>query len=106
MTSTISHLEAALAQKRIKIDEVDTAILDALSKRGDLALEVLEIKMKLNAPIYNQVREEAVISRAVGAYKGPLPAESVRKIFEVIMEEHRNLQIARQSEAASLDDAA
>jgi chorismate mutase len=106
MTSITHDLEAALTLIRTEIDKVDAAILDALAKRGELALEVLDVKMEFNAPIYNQSREEAVISRAVAAYKGPLPPESLRKIFQVIMEEHRNLQITRQLDVVPLDDAA
>ncbi|MFX0090956.1 MAG: chorismate mutase [Candidatus Hodarchaeota archaeon] len=78
---------------RCKITEIDLQIIDLLSKRMSLAPTLVMCKKKHNIAIFQPEREKQIHSRywksAVGKKINP---ELVRKIFELIITEMRNLQ--------------
>ena len=70
---------------RIKIDEIDTQLLDLLSARADLVHEVGVIKKKEGLQIYAPDREEALLQSLSQKNKGRLPEKSIRAIYREIM---------------------
>ncbi|WP_446469632.1 bifunctional chorismate mutase/prephenate dehydrogenase [Xenorhabdus stockiae] len=55
-------MAAELSQLREKIDEVDKALLNLLSRRMDLVAEVGEVKSQLGLPIYAPEREASMLA--------------------------------------------
>lgn len=77
---------------RYKIDELNIDILKLLNKRALLALEIGKLKNLDGIPIYNPIREEQILEEIQTKNRGPLGNGSIRRIFNTIMEECRNLQ--------------
>lgn len=78
-----SHLRKA-------IDDIDHQILELLQQRLALVLEVGELKRQHGIKVYDPGREREVLERLVGARKTPLRAETVRRVFERIIDESRS----------------
>ena len=74
-----------LAPIREQIDKLDLEILETLTKRANLALEVGKIKHETGAPVLRPERELQVIRGMVESNKGPLKAESISAIWKEIM---------------------
>ncbi len=85
-----SHPE--LEEFRRAIDEIDRQILDLLGKRVRVVLQVGEFKRKRHLPIYDPERERAMIERLIQSAPQPLDAETVRRVFERLIDESRRLE--------------
>ena len=85
------HLED-LARCREKIDELDLRLEDLLNERTTVVEEIGRIKQHLTLRIYEPKREEQVFANITQHNRGPLPAESIKRIFERIIDEMRNVQ--------------
>lgn len=75
---------------RKEIDDVDDQLVALLKARFDLSRAIGEEKKKLNRPVYDAEREEALLLRleeAAAPYGG-----EVRVLYEKIMELSRKLQ--------------
>ncbi len=81
-----------LAEARARIDEIDRQLLALLSDRARIALAVAEIKRKAGLPIRSVKREAEVLAGLAARNAGPLPEQSVRRIWERIFEEMRSLE--------------
>lgn len=81
-----------LARCRVRIDDVDLALLELLNRRTAIVEEIGRIKEQLRMPIYEPKREEQVFANVLSHNPGPLPAEAVKRIFERIIDEMRNIQ--------------
>jgi len=78
---------------RRKIDEIDTQILELLSKRQQLSLEIAEQKKGLNLPLRDDKREQEINERLkTQAAKLNLSSAFIVQLFELIFEESRRLQ--------------
>ncbi len=84
--------EADLRPWRDRIDEIDRVILHLLNERSRCANAIGHIKKKLSLPVYAPRREEEVIQNVLGANRGPLPDEAVRRLFERVIDETRSLE--------------
>jgi chorismate mutase len=95
----MSSGEEGLEEIRKRIDEIDNAIADLLSKRMQYAEEAKEVKVRLKKPIVDQQREKEVVEKwCVRAGRGMdksgsseggkhnLNEEMMRKIAELIIE--------------------
>ena len=87
-----------LADCRDRIDELDRRIIDLLSERTRIVEEIGRVKRHLNLPIYEPRREDEVFENVTGRNRGPLSAEGVKRIFERIIDEMRNIQRTRMLE--------
>ncbi|RMD59968.1 MAG: chorismate mutase, partial [Planctomycetota bacterium] len=67
------QVEAALADLRRRIDELDRRIVELLNERAAIVVEIGQRKRDREAPIYAPHREAQVLSQAITASKGPLP---------------------------------
>ena len=81
-----------LAECRRKIDAVDVRLLELLNERTRIVEEIGRIKQKLSLPIYEPKREEDVFRNITQNNSGPLSPEAVRRVFERIIDEMRNIQ--------------
>jgi len=79
-----------LIELRRRIDALDDQLLELLNQRGRLAQAVGHIKN--GAPIYRPEREAQVVRRLQAANGGPLPNESVERLFKEIMSACRTLE--------------
>jgi chorismate mutase len=77
---------------RVLIDELDLRLLDLLNQRTAIVEEIGRIKHDLRLAIYEPKREEQVFSNVTRHNRGPLPDDAVKRIFERIIDEMRNIQ--------------
>jgi chorismate mutase len=83
---------APLSDLRDAIDAVDTEILRLLSERARLVVRIGESKRAEDLPVYDPARERSILDRLVQAACAPLDAETVRRVFERIIDESRRLE--------------
>jgi len=81
-----------LAECRRKIDVLDMRLLELLNERTRVVEEIGRIKRHLSLPIYEPRREEEVFRNVTTNNSGPLTAEAVKRVFERIIDEMRNIQ--------------
>ena len=81
-----------LSDWRKRIDELNLRLLEALNERARCAQAIADIKKKKMLPVLDGDRERQVIESVLAGNAGPLPDDSVRRIFECIMAEHRRLE--------------
>jgi chorismate mutase len=81
-----------LAECRKQIDVLDIQILGLLNQRTRVVEEIGRIKQKLSLPIYEPRREDQVFHNVTTNNHGPLTAEAVKRVFERIIDEMRNIQ--------------
>jgi chorismate mutase len=80
---------------RRKIDAVDTAMLQLINLRAELALEVGRLKKDNGIALRAPAREQAIVTRMKSANPGPLGGEAVSKIYTLIVRECTNAQRVR-----------
>jgi chorismate mutase len=81
-----------LAECRRKIDVLDMRLLELLNERTRIVEEIGRIKQHLSLPIYEPRREEDVFRNVTANNPGPLSSEAVKRVFERIIDEMRNIQ--------------
>jgi chorismate mutase len=88
MTSPPPELEVL----RRAIDEVDGQLLALLSERVRLVLLVGDYKRKNGLAIYDPERERSLLERLSGAARPPLDEDTVRRVFERLVDESRRIE--------------
>lgn len=88
-----------LDECRDLIDQIDLRLLELLNERTKVVERIGEIKRSLTLPIYEPKREDQVFRNVLGHNEGPLAPEAVRRIFERVIDEMRNLQRMKILEA-------
>ena len=81
-----------LAECRRKIDALDMRLLELLNERTRIVEQIGRIKQHLSLPIYEPKREEDVFRNVTEHNSGPLSSEAVKRVFERIIDEMRNIQ--------------
>ena len=81
-----------LTRCRERIDDLDLRLLSVLNERTAIVEEIGRIKQDLQLAIYEPKREDKVFENVVTNNHGPLPNEAVKRIFERIIDEMRNVQ--------------
>lgn len=84
-----------LARLRAAIDALDDQVLALLNERARLAQQVGHVKLsngEQGGPIYRPEREAQVVRRLQANNAGPLPNESVERLFKEIMSACRALE--------------
>ena len=84
-----------LAECRKNIDRIDLQLLALLNERARVAEIIGTVKRAHAMPVYEPKREEQVYKNIFENNHGPLPADAVRRIFERVIDEMRNLQKSR-----------
>lgn len=74
---------------RDKIDAIDDQLLVLLNQRASCSIEIGWIKRARDLEIYVPAREVQILGRMSDANRGPLREESIRRLFERIIDESR-----------------
>ncbi len=85
---------------RVRIDEIDEAIVRLLNERATCALAIGHLKREQGMPLYQPERERYVIERVrtlTAEMGGSLEPAAVGRLFERIIDEARRLEIAHES---------
>ncbi len=70
---------------RSRINSLDAEILKLLNQRGQVALQIGQLKRQQDLPYFVPEREAAILDRMVALNPGPLSAESIRAIWREIL---------------------
>ena len=81
-----------LSDWRGRIDPLNLRMLELLNERAKCAQAIAELKKKKMLPIFDPLREQQVFDSVLSKNQGPLGDESIRRIFECIIAEHRLLE--------------
>lgn len=81
-----------LAELRRSIDAVDQQILKLLHERVRLVMLVGEYKRERGIAVYDPARERALLDRLCQAAEPPLDADTIRRIFERLIDESRRIE--------------
>ena len=85
-------VKAAIGAWRQKIDAIDDRLLVLLNQRAKCSIEIGWIKRANGLEIYVPSREVEILKRVTGANQGPLNEESVRRLFERVIDESRSTE--------------
>jgi chorismate mutase/prephenate dehydratase len=70
---------------RSRINNLDEEILNLLNRRGQVALQIGELKRQQGLPYFVPEREAEILERLVGQNRGPLTADAVRAIWREVL---------------------
>jgi chorismate mutase len=87
-----------LEEYRKQIDDVDLRILRLLNERTAIVEGIGRVKQELSLPIYEPKREDDVYHNVLSNNPGPLPSGAVKRVFERIIDEMRQVQRMRMLE--------
>jgi len=88
-------LDPKLAQLRQRIDDVDQRLLQLIAERMRIVFEVAEYKRERGLPAYDPERERTMLDRLTSLAPPELAPETVRRIFERLIDESRRLEQVR-----------
>jgi len=74
-----------LENLRQQIDELDNELIELLSKRAEIVVEVGRLKRDSDTPIYAPHRERAVLDKVLNANTGPLSDKTIEAIYRELM---------------------
>ena len=77
---------------RREIDEIDSRLLELLSRRARLAQEIGHSKSRTSAQFFSPERERQIYARLSEENPGPLPREALQSIFREIISASRALE--------------
>ena len=77
---------------RDQLDIIDERILSLLSERAQVIIQVADFKRQHNIPIYVPEREGSIIERLRTVNPGPLPGDTIERIYRNILEEMRKFE--------------
>ena len=77
--------QADITGLRTRIDEIDCRIVELLNERAGLALSIRDLKPAANLSLYDPKREEEIFENLARCSEGPLFAENLREIYEIIL---------------------
>jgi chorismate mutase len=74
------------------IDEIDDQLLHQFNQRAELVLKLARKKRSIGKKLFDPERERDIFVRITEENPGPLPPESVVRLFERIIDESRRLE--------------
>jgi chorismate mutase len=77
---------------RRRMDEIDKKLVELLNERCKCALEIGQLKLQANIPLYQPARETEVLANAETNNRGPLTDAAIRRLFERIIDEARSAE--------------
>jgi chorismate mutase len=84
--------DPTLEALRRDIDAIDDRILELVAERVRKVLEVGKYKRQAGLAIYDPERERRMLERLSAAAPHPLERDTVRRIFERLVDESRTLE--------------
>lgn len=91
-------MDPELAELRDAIDSLDRQILELVAQRVEVVLKVGDYKRARALRVYDPARERDVLDKLSAACRSPLTKETVRRIFERLIDESRRLEQLHVSE--------
>jgi chorismate mutase len=77
---------------RRSIDDLDGRILELVAERVRVVLAVGEFKRRNKIAVYDPDRERKMLDRLCGQAQYPLDGDTVRRIFERLIDESRRIE--------------
>ncbi len=77
---------------RREIDAIDAKILQLIAARVRVVLRVGDLKRTLGATVYDPDREREMLERLGDHVEPPLDRDTVRRIFERLIDESRRIE--------------
>jgi len=77
---------------RRSIDDLDRRILELVAERVKVVLAVGQFKRENNLAVYDPDRERNMLDRLCNQAPAPLDGETVRRIFERLIDESRRIE--------------
>jgi chorismate mutase-like protein len=77
---------SVIQELRNQIDRIDLELLDLLSTRATVVLQIQRAKREFGLPSYSATRESDIVRRLRNANKGPLPDDAIEDIFRRILQ--------------------
>jgi chorismate mutase/prephenate dehydratase len=77
---------------RDRLNIIDERILALLSERAKVIMQVADFKRHHNIPVYVPERELSIIERLRTTNPGPLPGDTIERIYRNILEEMRKFE--------------
>ena len=77
---------------RRSIDDLDGRILQLVADRVKVVLAVGQFKRENNIAVYDPERERRMLERLCSQAPEPLDADTVRRIFERLIDESRRIE--------------
>lgn len=81
-----------LAMLRQELDQIDSEILAAISRRGTVAQKIGLLKQAEGQAVYDAERESKILQQAVANNSGPLTDDAVRTVFRELISGTRGVQ--------------
>jgi 3-deoxy-7-phosphoheptulonate synthase/chorismate mutase len=82
----------SIATLRAKVDEINAQLLDLLSERARIVVQIGQQHSLLGKPHYNPAREEEMLRNLAKANRGPFPEATVKKLFKEIFKASLDLE--------------
>lgn len=101
---TREEAAAALDACRERIDQIDRQLTELLNQRARIVESIGDIKQRVELPVYEPRREDAVYENVTGHNSGPLHGGALKRIYERIIDEMRTLQRDRMADRRSDGD--
>jgi chorismate mutase-like protein len=77
---------------REQLDSIDERILSLLSERAEVIMQVADFKRHHNMPVYVPEREGSILKRLRTINPGPLPGETIERLYRAVLEEMRKFE--------------
>jgi len=87
-----SRRAPSLESLRGEVDRLDQQLVALLNRRTEITSRIGALKHHQGLEVWSAAREDEVVSKALAASQGPLPAETLRAIFRELMSGSRSLQ--------------
>ena len=88
----MTGFEAALLEKRRKLDEIDREIVALYEARMRLSREIGALKRENGAEIFDEARENAVLASRVAMLSDASLQDGLRALFRLLMEQSKSVQ--------------
>jgi chorismate mutase len=86
---------------RRRIDEIDQKLLELVAARVRVVLEVGDYKRRHGLAVYDPERERTLLERLCAVPPEPLDRETVRRVFERLVDESRRIEQRQVGHAAA-----
>lgn len=93
-----------LTHLRKQIDSIDRKLLKLFNDRAKVAQKIGVVKRNHSMSIIEPSREQQVVANMITANKGPLPNDSIERIYLGIMIEMRNIQRQNEPETPAKEE--
>lgn len=84
--------DVSLVGLRGQIDRIDRQLVKMINDRANVAIKIGRLKEQAGDVVYDPVREEEVLARALALSDGPLSPTTIRAVFRELISGSRSLE--------------